>query len=356
MAYQLPEKLKSFTPYEPITGVFSVRSDANESFLDIPQVLRKQIVNTIETLDFNRYPDPYCKGLCENAAKVFGVPAEHLVAGNGSDELIGLLVSAFADAENGLCVVQPDFSMYRFYADFFGISVYTAQKDELALSLVPDDLIAFAKQSKAGVLILSNPCNPTSMQLGKEDILKIVNGLDCLVVIDEAYMDFSDQSVLQDCAKYDNLVVLKTCSKAFGMAGIRLGFAISGNLEIVQALYAVKSPYNVNSMTQAIGTLLFAHPDFLREQASKLAASCQTLCREIKRLQKCYDAIIDVYDSRTNFVFLRMKDAGFVFKQLLQRGIAVRCMQPFLRISAGSAQENGQITKALEEILQEATG
>ena len=258
----MAEKLQNLVPYSPLEGDYPIRLDANESFLSPPPELLQQIGDAVARIPFNRYPDPYCVALCEKFASFFGVRPSNVVAGNGSDELIGLIVSSFAGAGDRMAVVKPDFSMYAFYAQAAGVSVEVFEKPAETLALDADALVAFARERDVRLVILSNPCNPTSLSASRGSVLRIVEGLpDRLVVIDEAYMDFSTGSVLDVVDRYDNLIVLKTCSKAFGMAAIRLGFAVS-HPTLAIALKAAKPPYNVNSMTQAIGCLLFDNPDY----------------------------------------------------------------------------------------------
>ncbi|MGI5966572.1 pyridoxal phosphate-dependent aminotransferase [Anaerotruncus rubiinfantis] len=347
--YELPEKLKNLTPYAPVTGQYRIRLDANESYLTAPGWLRQELAAAIEKLDFNRYPDPYTVELCQKFADFFDVLPSQVVAGNGSDELIGLIVSSFTSTGEDMVVVNPDFSMYSFYAQMNGVRVHTFQKPELALDA--DALIAFAKERAAKLVVLSNPCNPTSLAASQADVLKIVEELsDRLVVIDEAYMDFAEGSILRIAPRHDNLIVLKTCSKAFGMAAIRLGFAVAGT-QITLALKAAKSPYNVNSMTQAAGCVLLSHPDYLRGCTEQIKTSRTELYQKILALAKEKAEILEVADTCANFVFLQMLDARRVFDALSARGIIVRLMAPRLRITAGTAEENREVVGALREIL-----
>ncbi len=349
--YQLPQKLQALVPYEPLTGSYPVRADANESFLALPAGLRMQVAEVVSSLDFNRYPDPNCTELCKRFADFFGLEEKHIVAGNGSDELIGLIISSFTAAGESMAVVSPDFSMYAFYAQMNGVRVETFSKLDAGLALDADALIAFAKEKQVSLLILSNPCNPTSLVASREEILKIVDSLDCLVVIDEAYMDFAEGSVLDVAARRDHLIVLKTCSKAFGMAAIRLGFAVA-NQTITNAIRAVKSPYNVNSMTQAVGCLLLEQKDYLQTCIRQIKDSRDALYQMICGLQQEKHEILEIANTQANFVFLRVPEPEQVFRAMLSRGIAVRCLGSYLRISAGSQAENKAVLAALSDSLK----
>ena len=209
-AMELPQKLQNLTPYDPLTGHYRIRLDANESFLSPPPELMEELMAAVMAVDFNRYPDPYAAELCEKCAAFFGVDPSMVVAGNGSDELIGLIVSWFTEPDDTMAVVRPDFSMYSFYAQPCGLRLLAIDKDPDNLALDADALIARAREADARLLIFSNPCNPTSLAATRADVLKIVDGLPgCLVVVDEAYMDFAEGSILRLAGERDNLIVLK---------------------------------------------------------------------------------------------------------------------------------------------------
>ncbi len=349
MSYTLPQKLQKLVPYAPLTGEYSIRLDANESFLSPPEWLLDKLIQAVRQVAFNRYPDPYCVALCERFAAFFGIAPSLVVAGNGSDELIGLIVASFLQPGETMVTVKPDFSMYAFYAQMAGAQVAVFEKTALALDA--KSLLVFAKERSARLLILSNPCNPTSLVASQREILQLVEGLpDCLVVIDEAYMDFSEGSILQKAADYSNLIVLKTCSKAFGMAAIRLGFAVA-HPTLAIALKAAKSPYNVNSMTQAVGCVLLEQRQYLLDCIEQLKASRDQLCKRLQALAVHKTDLLEVVQTCANFVFVQVQSPEEVCTKAAERGVALRCMPPFLRISAGSPAENQAVCQLLEEIL-----
>ena len=357
MAYQIPKKLRQLKSYDPVTEVYPIRLDSNESFLSLPPSIRKEIAEAVSKLEFNRYPDPYAGKLCKKAGKFFGIAPKSMTAGSGSDELIGLIIANFLEPGDSMLVALPDFSMYAFYAQMNGIQVIDAldiclKNPERPFTFSAELLIEAARKSKAKLLIFSNPCNPTSLGISAGEVEKVVEALpDVLIVVDEAYMDFTEGSVLSKAASWDHVIVLKTCSKAFGMAGIRLGFAVAGP-EITRALQAVKSPYNVNSMSQEVGCVLFSHPEYLMDCVEDIKNSRDELYEGLIALKARKTEISEVLPTETNFVFFGTARPKEIFEALKSMGISIRYMKDYLRISAGSKEENDAVLKALDQVIQ----
>lgn len=365
MKYEICAKVKNLVPYQPALGEYPIRLDANEGFFDLQSPLyweeealplRDQALSKIRDglsrVPLNRYPDPTCDALREAFSKRYGTKPSFVTAGNGSDELISLLCGSLMEKGARLVTVSPDFSMYRFYGDIYELENIVWQKPS-DLCLDPQALGDFVAEKKGDMLLFSNPCNPTSLVLEKEKVEALVASLpQPLVVVDEAYMEFSSpQSVLDLVEKYDNLVVLKTCSKALGLAGIRLGFAVA-NETLTRALWAVKSPYNVNSLTQSVGLAVLESPALCRYCTEKIRQSCKDLEQELQSLFAGKKNIRQIFPSQTNFVFLQGPAAQSIFKGLMDRGIMVRNMEGAIRITAGSPEENRLLLKALTEIVR----
>lgn len=344
----IPERIGRIAPYEPMKGDYPVRLDANESFVSLPQSLREELSGIVADFAFNRYPDPLAEEVTALFAAYHGVDPACLTAGNGSDELIALILGNLL--ERGECVLtaSPDFSMYRFYASLSGIRCASLQKDE-SLCMTAEDLISAARRENARLIIFSNPCNPTAQGMPAKEVLWLCDSFGGLVVVDEAYMDFWDQSVISEAALCENLIVLRTCSKALGMASLRLGFAAACP-EITQALRKIKSPYNVNGLTQAVAAAVLRHPEVLREATARVAASCRSLCGSLTALAE-KNGGIRVYPTRTNFVTVASTCSGRLYDGLLSRGICVRRIGTLLRITAGSEAENAALISALGELL-----
>lgn len=351
VTYELPDKLKNLTPYAPLKGLFNIRLDANESFLSPPPELLEEFASAICSIDFNRYPDPYCAELCEAFARFFSVAPSNVVAGNGSDELIGLIVNWFTNPGDVMITVSPDFSMYAFYAQPCGVRHIALEKGAFSLELDTDALIKTARENDARLVMFSNPCNPTSLCASRDAVRKVVEALSgCLVVVDEAYMDFAEGSLLSETGKYRNMIILKTFSKAFGMAAIRLGFAVA-HPTLAIALKAAKSPYNVNAMTQAVGRVLLSHPDYIKSCIEDIKQSRDELHDRLCTLAAAKDEILGVWNTQANFVLLQLSDAQETAGRMAAHGVAVRNLGDYLRISAGGPPENRAVIRLLDEIL-----
>ena len=342
MTSYLSKKMQGKTPYQPIEGSFPVRMDANESPYGLPDALKAEFAEAVVNLEFNRYPDPASLSLRKAFAGRYGVDPEHVVAGNGSDELINLIMTALLDKGDRLAVALPEFSMYAFYAELSENTVCFCPKTEhYALA----DLSAFVKKNGCRAVILSNPCNPTGQGFARGEVMEFVRSTPALCILDEAYMDFWTESVLDLADKEPNLIVLRTLSKAYGSAGLRIGFA-TGTPELIRALHIARSPYNVNSLSQWLGTRILESAD-LTNRGPELARAAQAMRDRLIGLMPH----ATVWPTRTNFVFIRTDKASFVFEQLLSRGIAVRCFgSDHLRISVSTPEDNGKLYEALGEI------
>lgn len=350
MSYSLNSKIRDLKPYNPIEGEYRIRLDANESFLSVPPEIKDGILREAGQVAFHRYPDSLAKEVSAAFAEHYGVDPNLVTVGNGSDESISVIMSAFLMKGEKVLTVSPDFSMYRFYASIVEAESIELKK-EVDLSISVDKLIQTAQREKANMIIFSNPCNPTSLGLDRDAVRRLIRSVDALVVLDEAYMDFWDQSLLGEVTDYDNLIILRTCSKAFGMAAVRLGFAVA-NKTLTNVIKAVKSPYNSNTLTQKIGSELFRYPDILRRGIQEIVASKDQLYCELKQLEADCGQEIFVYESCTNFIFIRTEQAKEIYEFFLGQSIAIRLFPGFLRISAGSPEENAAVLKAFQEYFQ----
>ncbi len=349
MAYQLVKKLRDLTPYDPISGDYEIRLDANESYFKLTDEEIAKIQDEIAKIPFNRYPDPTCKVLTEKYADAYNINHDFVTCGNGSDELISVICSAFL--ENGMKILtfSPDFSMYKFYGDIAGCEVVSIEKDE-DLAIKTEEVCKYLKSNKIDMVIFSNPCNPTSVGLKKDDVRKIIKSTDALVILDEAYMDFWNESLLSEVEQYDNLMILKTSSKSIGLAGIRLGFAVA-NKRLTTALRAAKSPYNMNAITQKIGEIIYSNPQSLKDKTEEIIAGTKKLYQDFCILAEKSNKVEKVYETSANFIFIKTDFATEIFEKLKEKSIVIRNFKKYLRITCGSCEENSRLLCELEKIL-----
>ncbi len=340
--YQLTEKLVKLTPYDPIEGEYKIRLDANESFISTDN---EALAKSVKGAALNRYPDPYAKKLIAAYSDFYGINPDLVTAGNGSDELISIITACFLQKGEKVLTLAPDFSMYSFYSSLYELDVRGMKKEE-DLTVDVDKVIEAVNREKIRAVLFSNPCNPTSLGLDKADVIKLITSVNALIILDEAYMDFwkESESLIKDTAKYDNLIVLRTCSKALGMAGLRLGFAVSCTA-ITEKLRAAKSPYNVNSLTQQVAEYFLSD----KKEMERRIKACKDALNELDNglCEVNFPFFEMVYPSVTNFLFIKSSKAKEVFEYLLSQSIAVRYMGDYLRITAGSSEENKALMKAL---------
>lgn len=348
--YTLNKKIRNLDPYQPVTGQMKIRLDANESCVNLPNDIMQEIHKAVDNIDFNRYPDPNAAKVCAAFADFYGIDPSNVVAANGSDELLFLISAAFFMKGETLVTVEPDFSMYRFYTSITEVNCVSVKKnDDLTVNV--DAVIEMVNSTKAAAVIFSNPCNPTSKGLQKDEVCRLVESVDSLVILDEAYMDFWDCSFLNEACRYRNLIILRTASKAVGAAAIRLGFAVSCE-KITNALRAVKSPYNVNTLTQEIGAIIYSHKEYLTKTRNYIVTQRKNLYNSIKELAAVYPQFFTVVDGCSNFVFIKSSVGRQLFEYLLSQGTAIRYMGDYIRITAGTDQENGVLVSQINEFTK----
>lgn len=348
--FELNKKVRELKPYDPITGSYRIRLDANESYITLPPDVKNEIAEAVTDIHYNRYPDPNASAVCEGFANYFSLPKDCIVAGNGSDELISVIMNAFLQKGDKVITIEKDFSMYSFYSSIVECK-HIAVRKENDYSIDIDKVIEKANSEKARLIIFSNPCNPTSRVLSREKVTKLIKSVESLVVLDEAYMDFSDQSLLCEFNSFDNLIILKTCSKAIGMAAVRLGFSVA-NKKLTDVLRAVKSPYNVNTVTQVIGEIIFSHPDYIDNAIKRIIESRDDLYSRLYEIEAEFPLEFKLTKTDTNFVFVDSAKASQIFKYLKSVGIAVRLMGDKLRITAGRNYENDAVCSEIKNFLR----
>lgn len=335
----LRENIKNLKPYscarDEFKGNASVYLDANENPFNAP---------------FNRYPDPYQNDVKKSISKIKKISPDRIFLGNGSDEAIDLMYRAFCEPNHdNVVAIEPTYGMYKVCADVNSVEyrkVLLNEKFDIEAYKIMD-----ASNVKTKIIWLCSPNNPTANLLNRHEIIKLLSWFRGLVVIDEAYIDFSaSESFVELLSKYPNLVVLQTFSKAWGNAAIRLGMAFASP-QIIQVLNKIKYPYNVNLLTQRHALFMLKEESKVRDWVSELIAERELMMTELRKLH----SVIEVYPSDANFVLVKISGASDIYTDLIRRGIVVRnrsnisLCESCLRITIGTNTENKKLLAELKK-------
>ena len=299
---------------------------------------------------FNRYPDPLQLELKAAISKVKGVPAENIFLGNGSDEAIDLPYRCFCEPDvDNVVAIEPTYGMYKVCADINAVEYRPVVLDE-NYQIVAEQLLA-ATDAHTKIIWICTPNNPTGNCLKREEVIKVIEGFEGLVIVDEAYSDFSSQKTLRsELSKYPNLIVLNTMSKAWGCAAIRLGMAFASK-EIIHIFNKVKYPYNVNLLTQQQALEALKDPFEVDNWVKILLQERARMMDAFSMLPICEK----VYPTDANFFLAKMTDATKIYNYLVDKGIIVRnrhrvqLCQNCLRITIGTKTENSELIAALRQ-------
>lgn len=339
----LRSNIKQLKPYSSARNEFSgeakVFLDANENSLGSPL-----------TKWYNRYPDPHQQAVKQKLSTIKGIGAEHIFLGNGSDECIDILFRCFCEpGKDNILICPPTYGMYEVSAQINDVEI-------CKVPLLPDfqlDLVHMETLANANTKIiwLCSPNNPTGNSLNRTDIEMVLNNFNGIVVIDEAYINFAQQkSFVQELAEYPNLVVLQTLSKAWGLAGLRLGMAFASQ-SIIEVMNKVKPPYNISQSTQEL--VLKALEEV--GQVNDMIKILVDMRRVLAEVFESMPTVEKVYPSDANFILVKIADARKVYEFLLTKGIVLRdrsnveLCENCLRITIGTEKENTDLIDAMQE-------
>jgi len=302
--------------------------------------------------DVNRYPDPHQLILKQRISALRGVAEDRIFLGNGSDDILDLLFRVFCEpyTDQVICL-PPTFGMYKVLS-----RVHGAQLLEIPLDAAwqPDvEAILARSGSKAKLLFLCSPNNPTGQSLDRGRILELLERFPGLVVIDEAYIDFADQPGFSEYLdSFENLVITQTLSKAYGMAGIRLGICMA-HPQVIEYLKRVKLPYNISELTQQRALETLQDPSRLREEVALIRSERARMAGALAGVS----FIREVFPSEANFLLVRVDDAALRYRQLVQRGVVVRNTSGYLnlpntlRFTIGTPEENDRVLEILPTLI-----
>jgi histidinol-phosphate aminotransferase len=329
-------------PYSSARDEFK-QGDSKMVFLDANE-------NPFET-GVNRYPDPQQRDLKAQLGEIKGIPAENILLGNGSDEVLDLIFRAFCEpGKDNIFTLPPTYGMYQVLAEINNIDNREVLLTDNFQPNVPKIFNKVDDNTK--LIFLCSPNNPTGNSFSEKKILEILNNFNGLVVIDEAYIDFSEsESWINKLEKYPNLIITQTLSKAYGMAGIRLGICYA-SAEIIQILNKIKPPYNVNELTQRRALERVVDIVSVRKEISDILTERNKLIKALLEV----DFVEKIYNSDANFILIKVDNAKLRYDQLLQKGIVIRnrTSQPLcentLRLTVGTTEENQKLIESFQSL------
>lgn len=331
---------------------WDIKLDANESPNNLPPLIHERVMNQLDYLAFNRYPDMSVRGLKSQIAENFATTIQNIVIGNGSSEILLALFQTFGGPGRSIVFPVPSFSMYGIYAQLTtSESVPVVLNEDFSVSR--DKVLEAARQADAKLIVLCNPNNPTGTIIPSEDIEYIVSKAECPVVVDEAYYEFYGQSAVELMKKYDNLIVARTLSKAYGLAAIRVGYMLA-NVGIVSMVSRVIMPYHINALSLITAEVVYQMRD-------EFLPSIGLIIAERKRLSGVLQTLpgIQVFPSETNFILIRTAKAKELSAYLSEKNIGIRDFSaaPYLtnciRITVGTPLENDDLCKAIKNFIKE---
>jgi histidinol-phosphate aminotransferase len=338
-------KMSGYIPGEQPGNKKFVKLNTNENpYPPSPRVLEALISEG--TVDLRLYPDPDHGTLINKASKVYGLPASSILAGNGSDELLSILTRVFVGEKDRVVFPSPTYTLYE--------TLVSIQGGEQVQVPFPDDfsLPENISSQEGKILFLANPNSPSGTFVPTHEIERVANKFHGIVVVDEAYVDFAQDSAIGLVAKCENLVVLRTLSKSFSLAGIRLGIALAPRW-ITQEMKKVKDSYNVNRMTLAAGCAALGHISWMRRNVKKIIGTRKRLTAGLVSLG------FSVFPSRANFVLARINGQRLegLFNELKKKRILVRYfdtkrLHDCLRITVGTDEEVSALLENLEKIMR----
>lgn len=335
--------IANLTPYssarDEYSGKEGVFLDANEN-----------PIGSITEARFNRYPDPYQSHLKEKIAIIKDVPSSGIFLGNGSDEAIDLLFRAFCNpGKDNIIILPPTYGMYEVSAEINDVAIKKVNLTE-DFQLRPAEILAKVDDFTK-IIFICSPNNPSGNQMKKEAIIQILKGFEGLVVVDEAYIDFSaSPSFTQLLDQYPNLLVMQTFSKAWGLASLRLGMAFAST-DIIQVLNRIKPPYNISGLTQETVLAALGEVDKKDSMVAEILEERKNLDEALQKLP----LVKKIYPSDANFLLVKIRGARQIYNYLIDNKIIVRdrskvvLCEDCLRITVGTGQENRVLLEALKK-------
>jgi len=347
---EIREAVKKMNHYFVIQDDSMIKLNQNETPYDIPVEVKNEIWEEFITMQWNRYPAFYPKKLIDSISKNIDYPSEGIVVGNGSSEIIQIVLESFCIAGDTISLITPGFLLYPRMAAVLGLKMNNISLEK-NFEFNVQSIIEKSKGTDS--LILINPNNPTGTILNIDQVEEIVKNLDIPVILDEAYYEFYDINALSLLDKYDNLIIIRTFSKALGLAGLRLGYLLA-KPEYADHIEKAKLIFTVDSFQQIAGEKIFQRRDLVKQAVNSITEQRKKVFTGLQNIKN-----IKPVPSQTNFILFKVeeKSGANVAKKLEKRKILVRyapkpAIEDYIRVTIGSSKENDIFLKNLKEIME----
>jgi len=338
----------SLKPYHVESTDCEIKLHANENPFPPSKELLELFSSSLQKLQLNRYPDPDSRALKDSIADRLGIETKHLVIGNGSDEIILFLLQVFCQKGDTITFPDPTFSMYSIIAQSLGIKSVSISLDN-HWDFSADVILQSAEENNSKIIFLSYPNNPTGNCFSDTQVQKVIDNFQGIVVIDEAYHDFSRKSFVNQIKEHNNLIVLRSLSK-IGLAALRVGFGVADPL-VISEINKVRLPYNSNTISQAFAENLITNFEAVQTQINSILDERHRLLDELHKIES-----VTAFPSDSNFILFKTKQpAGSIFAFLSKNGILVRNLSSHpklsncLRVTVGTKSENDRFLSKLKD-------
>ena len=334
----IKDSFKNLKPYHSSLITDGIILNANESPYNPPKEVIEEFKKAVEKVEFNRYPDMDERELCQAIADKFGISATNVTIGVGSDELLDCVFRAVLNKGDEVIGFSPSFSMYKVFTELVGGKYIEIFGDNYLFNI--DDLIDGIKKNNPKLVLICSPNNPTGQYISEKDARRIIESTNALVLLDLAYIDFSNNDYSKIALDYDNVIVFRTFSKAMSLPSIRCGYAISKDFNI-DMINSIKAPYSVTTMSQIMATIAIKNFDLYKNQIDLIKSERERLYNELNKLG------FNCYPSQANFIFVTMDDK--YNDVLLENKIYIRKFKSNIyRITVGSKEENDKLIEVLK--------
>ena len=348
------KNLDMMPSYDGVERDYRIKLNANESTQNLPPQVEERVLTRLSRVAFNRYPNEEYDALTEQIARNFSVDKSQILLGGGSSEIIEKVFHAFGGSSDKKIVFpQPSFSMYKIYSQAAEAQAVPFNLDE-KFNLDVDAFIKKVRETNASLAVVCNPNNPTGNALTLGQVEKIASSIDCAFLLDEAYVEFYGRSAVNLVAKYPNLIVARTFSKAYGLASTRVGYMIACP-EVTRMIDKTFMPYHMNVLSLVTADIVYQMRD---EFIPRIQMSIAERKRFSERLSKLDG--VEIFPSETNFFLIRLSRAAQLVEYLESKNIGVRFFSPSsaglkncLRISVGTRMENDEVFEEIRKFLED---